>query len=61
MISGFEYVLMAYGIWLCTFVTYIFVNKRKLKILKKTIATFEQETLISSKDTEEQRENESKK
>ena len=41
MITGIEYVFAAYGIWIFTFVFYIFINKRRKRNLNTTIASLE--------------------
>ena len=48
MITGIEYVFAAYGIWICTFVIYIIINKRRKKNLNKTIATLEKKSVVST-------------
>ena len=48
MITGIEYVLMAYSIWICTFVIYIFINKRNKRKLEETISAFEKKSYIST-------------
>ena len=45
MFTGLEYVLVAYGIWVSTLVVYIFVTKRRIKIINKTIATLEKRSI----------------
>ena len=47
MITGIEYVFAAYSIWICTFIIYIFINKRRKKNLNKTIAVFEKKSAVS--------------
>ena len=44
MIKGLEYVLIAYSIWLITFVIYIYLNKKRKKYLDETIAKFEEKS-----------------
>tara|TARA_B100001540_G_C15312459_1_gene419874 strand:- start:88 stop:237 length:150 start_codon:yes stop_codon:yes gene_type:complete len=44
MIKGFEYVLIAYSIWLITFVIYIYANKKRKKNLDETIAKFKEKS-----------------
>tara|TARA_Y100001970_G_C14210039_1_gene846342 strand:+ start:1515 stop:1691 length:177 start_codon:yes stop_codon:yes gene_type:complete len=44
MIKGLEYVLIAYSIWLITFVIYIYANKKRKKNLDETIAKFEEKS-----------------
>ena len=36
MIKGLEFVLIAYSIWLITFVIYIYLNKKRKKYLDET-------------------------
>ncbi len=47
MITGLEYVLIAYSIWICTFVVYIFVNKKRKNNLEKTISAVVKTNLVS--------------
>ena len=42
MFIGLEYVLSAYGIWVCTFAIYILLTKRRLKITNQTVVALEQ-------------------
>ena len=44
MVKGLEYVLIAYSIWLITFVIYIYANKKRKKNLDETIAKFEEKS-----------------
>ncbi len=60
MITGLEYVLMAYGIWICTFVIYIFINKRRKKDLIKTIVALEKKSSGSTQNTVKSNNNENK-
>ena len=39
---GLEYVVSAYGIWVLTFVVFIFLTKRRLKITNQTVVALEQ-------------------
>ena len=39
---GIEYVVSAYGIWACTFVIFIFLTKRRLKLTNKIVFELEQ-------------------
>ena len=58
MFIGLEYVLTAYGIWVCTFAIYIFLTKRRLKITNQTVVALEQraseshENSVSAEDNE---------
>ena len=48
MITGIEYVISAYSIWICTFVIYVIINKRRKKNLNKTIDAFEKRNSVSN-------------
>jgi len=48
MIIGIEYVIAAYSIWICTFVIYIIINKRRNKNLNKTIDAFKKRNSVSN-------------
>ena len=37
MLFGVEYVVAAYGIWVCTFAVYILMTKRRMKIAGHTV------------------------
>ena len=39
---GLEYVVSAYGIWVCTFAIFILLTKRRLKITNQTVFALEQ-------------------
>ena len=41
MLIGLEYVVAAYGIWVGTFVVYIFLTKRRMKIADQTVVVME--------------------
>ena len=41
MLIGLEYVVAAYGIWVGTFVVYIFLTKRRMKIADQSIVVLE--------------------
>ena len=41
MLIGLEYVVAAYGIWVGTFVVYIFLTKRRMKIADQTVVVLE--------------------
>ncbi|MBS1254470.1 MAG: hypothetical protein MAG581_00265 [Deltaproteobacteria bacterium] len=42
MIIGLEYVVAAYGIWVCTFIVYILLTKRRMKIAGQTVEALKQ-------------------
>ena len=42
MLIGLEYVVAAYGIWVGTFVVYIFLTKWRMKIADQTVVVLEQ-------------------
>ena len=42
MFIGLEYVVSAYGIWVCTFAIYILLTKRRLKKTNQTVIALEQ-------------------
>ncbi len=42
MLIGFEYVVAAYLIWVCTFTVYVLMTKRRMKISGQTIETIKQ-------------------
>ena len=48
MVIGVEYVVAAYGIWVCTFAVYILMTKRRMRISGKTIETIKQRLSESS-------------
>ena len=48
MLIGVEYVVAAYGIWVCTFVFYILVTKRRMRIASQTIEAIKQRVSESS-------------
>ena len=48
MLIGIEYVVVAYVIWLFTFVCYIFLTKRRLKITNRAVAALEEKFTESS-------------
>jgi len=41
MLIGLEYVVAAYGIWVGTFVVYIILTKRRMKIADQTVVVLE--------------------
>ena len=48
MLIGVEYVVAAYGIWVCTFAVYILMNKRRVRIAGQTVEAIEQKVSESS-------------
>ena len=48
MLIGFEYVVAAYLIWVCTFTVYVLMTKRRMKISGQTIETIKQRFSESS-------------
>ena len=48
MLIGFEYVVAAYLIWVCTFTVYVLMTKRRMKISGQTIETIKQRLSESS-------------
>ena len=42
MLNGLEYVITAYGIWVCTFAVYILLTKRRMKIAGQTVDALKQ-------------------
>ena len=42
MLIGVEYVVAAYGIWVCTFAVYILMTKRRMKITGQTVEAINQ-------------------
>ena len=48
MLIGVEYVFAAYGIWAFTFVFYILVTKRRLRIASLTVEAIKQRVSESS-------------
>ena len=55
MLIGFEYVVAAYVIWICTFAIYIFMTKVRMKIAGKTVQAIK-ERISESSDTPEKKE-----
>ena len=49
MLIGLEYVVAAYGIWVGTFVVYIFLTKRRMKNADQTVTLLEQRVSASRK------------
>ena len=48
MLIGVEYVVDAYGIWVCTFAVYILMTKRRMKIAGQTVEAIKQRVSESS-------------
>ena len=42
MLIGVEYVVTAYGIWVCTFAVYILMTKRRMRIADQTVEAIKQ-------------------
>ena len=49
MLIGLEYVVAAYGIWVGTFVVYIFLTKRRMKNADQAVTLLEQRVSESRK------------
>ena len=48
MLTGIEYVVAAYGIWVCAFAVYILMTKRRMKIAGQTVEAIKQRVSESS-------------
>ena len=48
MLIGVEYVVAAYGIWVCTFAVYILMTKRRMRIAGQTVEAIKQRISESS-------------
>ena len=48
MVIGVEYVVAAYGIWVCTFAVYILMTKRRMRIAGQTVEAIKQRVSESS-------------
>ena len=48
MLIGVEYVVAAYGIWVCTFAVYILMTKRRMRIAGQTVEAINQRVSESS-------------
>ena len=48
MLIGVEYVVAAYGIWVCTFAVYILMAKRRMRIAGQTVEAIKQRISESS-------------
>ena len=42
MLIGVEYVVTAYGIWVCTFAVYILMTKRRMRITEQAVEAINQ-------------------
>jgi|TARA_B100000809_G_C15003280_1_gene482277 hypothetical protein len=60
MLNGLEYVITAYGIWVCTFAVYILLTKRRMKIAGQTVDALKQRVSDSSGNTKKMANNENK-
>ena len=52
MLIGVEYVVAAYGIWVCTFAVYILITKRRMRIAGQTVEAIKQRFSESSDNTD---------
>ena len=48
MLIGVEYVVAAYGIWVCTFAVYILMTKHRMRIAGQTVEALKQKFSESS-------------
>ena len=48
MLIGVEYVIAAYGVWVCTFAVYILMTKRRMRIADQTVEAIKQRVSESS-------------
>ena len=48
MLIGVEYVVAAYGIWVCTFAVFILMTKRRMRIAGQTFEALKQRVSESS-------------
>ena len=48
MIIGLDYVIIAYAIWVITFVLYIILIKRRLKIITHSISVIEKRNSVKT-------------
>ena len=48
MLIGVEYVVAAYGSWVCTFAVYILMTKRRMRIAGQTVEAIKQRVSESS-------------
>ena len=52
MLIGVEYVVAAYGIWVCTFAVYILMTKHRMRIAGQTLEAIKQRVFESSDNTD---------
>ena len=52
MLIGVEYVVAAYGIWVCTFVVYILITKRRKRITGQTVEAIKEKISESSDNSD---------
>ena len=52
MLIGVEYVVAAYGIWVCTFAVYILITKRRMRVEGQTFEEIKQRVSESSDNPE---------
>ena len=52
MLIGVEYVIAAYGIWVCTFVVYILMTKRRMRFADQTVRAIKQKVSESAENTD---------
>ena len=52
MLTGFEYVVSAYVIWVFTFAVYIIMTKRRIRIASMTVEAIKQRISESSDNTD---------
>ena len=52
MLIGVEYVVAAYGIWVCTFAVYILMTKRRMRISVNTVEAIKRRVSESSDNPE---------
>ena len=61
MITGLEYVIAAYSIWIFSFIIYIFINKRSIKNLKNAVELFREKNSVTNNSEMISGKNENKK
>ena len=52
MLIGVEYVVAAYGIWVCTFAVYILMTKLRLRIAEQKVEAIKQRVSESSDNSD---------
>ena len=52
MLIGVEYVVAAYGIWVCTFAVYILMTKHRMRIAGQTVEAIKQRVSESSDNSD---------